>query len=167
MSRVTELFEYLRTCPQLNDLWSIGATEEVGVSVILPQGASQVYQYLNERTDTLGNYNCDIVPFPSVYEDYQINLYKPYYSGDQSSPEYNINVLNYDECQSICDWIMEQNEEENLPSLTGIDVVSIECNPVTPQVLYVNVQEDVIGYFITVRLRYVNKYKGRPVEIEK
>ena len=159
MSRATELFDFLRTCPQLNDLWSIGATEDVGVSVILPQGSSQVYRY-NEQVDGLGNYECDMIPNESIFEDYQINLYKPYIAQDTSEPQYNINVLNYDECQSVCDWIMEQNSLRNLPTITGLNVVSIECNPITPQVLYVNVEEDVIGYFITVRLRYVNPYSS-------
>ena len=158
MSRVTELFEFLRTCPQLNDLWSIGATEEVGVSVILPQGASQVYAY-NENIDGLGNYECDMIPYKSIFEDYQINLYKGYDSNDTSAPQYNFNILNYEECQAVCNWIMEQNALRNLPSITGVNVVSIECNPITPQVLFVNVEENLIGYFITVRLRYVNPYE--------
>ena len=157
MSKITDLFDYLRTCPQLQDLWSIGATEDMGVSVIFPQGSSQAFQY-QESKDTLGGYNCEMIPFPSIYEDYQINLYKYYQASDQSSPQYNINVLNYDECQAVCDWIMEQNAIKNLPSITGLEIVSIECNPLTPQVLYVNVEENTIGYFITVRLRYVNPY---------
>ena len=162
MSKITQFFDYLRQCPQLADLWSIGATEDIGVRVILPQGASQLYQY-NERMDVNGDYECDITPFPSVYEDYQINCYVAYDSADSGAPEVNMNVLNFDEVQSICEWITEQNENGNLPEISGFNVVSVECNPNVPQIRYVNTEENTIGYFITVRLRYVNKTKGRTV----
>lgn len=81
MSKITEIFNYMRTCPQLSDLWSIAATEDVGVRVVLPQGASQKRQY-NEKIDALGDYNCEIIPFPSYYEDYHINCYQAYDAKD-------------------------------------------------------------------------------------
>lgn len=165
MSKYSEIFDYFRQCPQLANLWSIAATEDIGVKVILPQGASPVVQY-QEYIDNLGNYNCDIIPYPSVYEDYQINCYAWYDVNDSSSPEYNVNVLNLDEVQAICDWVKEQNDNGNLPEITGEHVVSIECNPYIPQIRYTNEQEGVIGYFITVRIRYVNKAQRRSIEYE-
>lgn len=165
MSKYSEIFDFFRTCPALADLWSIAATEDIGVNVILPQGASPVVQY-QEYIDNLGGYNCDIVPYPSVYEDYQINCYRWYDTKDSSEPEYNQNVLSLDEVQSICDWIKGQNETGNLPQITGEKVVSIECNPYIPQIRYINEVENTIGYFITVRIRYVNKAQRRSVEYE-
>lgn len=163
ISKISEFFEYLRQCPQLSNLWSIGATEDIDVRVIFPQGASAVYQY-QERVDTLGGYECDIVPYPSVYEDYQINCYTVYDNADSSEPSQNVNVLKFDDVQAICDWVMSQNESGNLPQLSGFNVVSVECVPNVPQIRYVNADESTIAYFITVRLRYVNKAKGRCVE---
>lgn len=162
MSKYTDLFGWLRTCPALSDLWSIGATEDVGVRVILPQGASEAVQY-REYIDDLGGYECDIVPYPSVYEDYQINCYQYYDAADSAEPRYNVNVLSLDEVQGICDWVAEQDEAGNLPEIEGLQVVSVECNPRVPQIRYINVEENTVGYFITLRLRYVNRAKGRSV----
>lgn len=163
MSKYIEIFDYMRQCPQLADLWSIAATEEVDVNVIFPQGTSTVAQY-QEYFDVYGNYVCEIVPFPSVYEDYQINCYRWYDSKDNTAPKWNQNVLKLDEVQSICDWVKEQNDNGNLPKITGKQVVSIECNPFNPQIRYVNEQENTIGYFITIRIRYVNRQKRKSVE---
>ena len=162
MSKYTEIFNYMRTCPQLADLWSIGAAEDVGVSVILPQGASPAVQY-QEQMDVYGNYECEIVPYPSVYEDYQVNCYKILDSNDGSAPEANINVLSISEVQEVCDWVAEQNALGHLPSITGKKVVSVECNPFVPQIRYVDTQRNIIAYFITVRIRYVNPMRQRSV----
>ncbi len=163
MSKYSEIFEYMRKCPELENLWSIAATEDVGVNVILPQGASDAVEY-NETLDVYGNYECDIVPYPSVYEDYQINCYKIYDVNDNSTPAQNINVMSIDEVQSVCDWVMQQNEKGNLPKIKGRKVVAIECNPMIPQVRAVNREENIIAYFVTIRIRYVNPIKRKNVE---
>ena len=155
MSKYAELFQYLRQCPILADLWSIGATEDAGVKVILPQSSSQSKRY-NEKIDVTDAYSCEIIPYPSIYEDYQINCYSYYDASDSSEPAININVLSLDEVQSICDWITEQSENSNYPELTGLKVVDISCEPNMPQIRYINPDENIIGYFITVRIRYVN-----------
>lgn len=155
MSEIAELFEFMRTCPQLENLYSIAGTEEIGARIILPQGSSQTYRYL-EQIDVLHGYQCDMVPFESVFVDYQINCFQAYDPKDTTEPEYNANVLNYDEVQSVCDWVRAQNEARNLPEITGRKVVSIECLPFVPQIRYVNADEGIVAYFVTVRLRYVN-----------
>ena len=164
MSKYAKIFEYFRQCPELANLWSIAATEEIGKRVILPQGASPAVQY-QEQTDTLGNYNCEIVPYPSVYEDFQINCYEWYDVKDGSAPIRNENVLSLEAVQSICDWVKEQNDNNNFPNINE-KIVSIECNPFVPQIRYVNPEENTVGYFITVRLRYVNKAQRKTVEYE-
>lgn len=162
MSRFTEIFNYLRTCPKLAESWGIGGTEEKGVNVIFPQGTSPVYQYV-ESTDITGDYNCDIVPHLSVYEDYQVNCYQAYDASDNTAPQVNLNILSYDEVVEVCEWIAEQNENGNLPAITGKQVVSIECNPFIPQIRGINQQRNLICYFITVRIRYVNTAKRKLV----
>lgn len=167
MSKYVELFNWLRTCPALSDLWSIAATEDIGVRVILPQGASQTVQY-RESIDVNGDYECDIVPYLSIYDDFQINCYADYDVNDSSAPQNNINVLTLDEVQSIIDWIAEQNEAERFPNITGQQIVSVECIPRVPQIRYVNPEESTIGYFITLRLRYVNRYAtARTISYER
>ena len=129
--------------------------------VILPQGASPTHQY-QESIDTLGDYHCEIVPYPSVYEDFQINCYEWYDVNDDSAPIRNENVLTLEQVTSICDWVKEQNDIDNFPDI-GERIVSIECNPFVPQIRYVNPEENTVGYFITVRLRYVNRAQRKTV----
>ena len=164
MNKYANLFNYFRQCPQLANLWSIAAVEERGVRVILPQGASPVVQY-QESFNVNGDYEAKIEPYPSVYEDYQINCYEWYDTKDNNAPQYNENVLSLDEVQSICDWIKEQNENGNFPDINE-RIISVECNPFMPQIRYVNPQEQTVGYFITVRIRYVNTTPRKTVEYE-
>ena len=164
MSKYAKIFEYFRQCPELADLWSIAATEDIGKRVILPQGASPSVQY-QEYIDNAGGYNCEIVPYPSVYEDFQINCYEWYDVKDGSAPARNENVLSLEAVQSICEWVKEQNDVNNFPDI-GEKIVSIECNPFVPQIRYVNTEENTVGYFITVRLRYVNRTQRKTVEYE-
>ena len=164
MSKYAKIFEYFRQCPELFDLWSIAATEDIGKRVILPQGASPAVQY-QEFIDNTGGYNCEIVPYPSVYEDFQINCYEWYDVKDGSDPAKNENVLSLEAVQSICDWVKSQNDANNFPDIDE-KVVSIECNPFVPQIRYVNPEENTVGYFITVRLRYVNRAQRKSVEYE-
>lgn len=162
MNKYAKIFEYFRQCPELSNLWSIAATEDIGRRVIIPQGASPVVKY-EESIDALGNYNCNVVPYPSVYEDFQINCYEWYDVKDGSRPEANENVLTLEDVQGICDWVALQNSKRNYPDI-GEKVVSIECNPFVPQIRYVNQQENTVGYFISIRLRYVNRQERYTVE---
>lgn len=143
-------------------MWSIAATEDIGKRVILPQGASPAVAY-QDFVDNVGNYNCEIIPYPSVYEDFQINCYEWYDVKDGSEPRYNENVLSLETVESICEWIAEQNDLGNFPDIDE-QVVSIECNPFVPQIRYVNQEENTVGYYITVRLRYVNRRERKTVE---
>ena len=48
----------------------------------------------------------------------------------------------------------------------GEMIVSIECNPLVPQIRNVDPEPNTVGYFITVRLRYVNRTPRKSVEYE-
>ena len=157
-SKIVEIFNYMRECPQLSDLWSIAGVEDVDVSVILPQGASAKRQYV-DSVDVADHYECEIVPYDRYYEDYQINCYKYYDVNDSRSPETNENVLKFEEVQKICDWVAEQDEALNLPQITNESVIAVETNPHTPQIRFFNPKENIIGYFITVRIHFKNKAK--------
>lgn len=164
MDKYANLFEYFRQCPQLQDLWSIAAVEERGVRVIFPQGASPANQY-QEKIDILGNYIYDIVPYPSIYEDFQINCYEWYDVNDDREPYRNKNVLTLEEVTKICEWVAEQSRNNNFPDI-GEKIISVECLPNVPQIRYVNPEESTVGYFITVRIRWVNRAERKTVEYE-
>lgn len=164
MDKYAMLFEYFRQCPQLKRMMSIAAQSEQGNTVILPQGASPAVQY-QEKFDVGGWYECTVEPYPSVYEDFQINCYRWYDVKDTNPPSFNDNVLTYQEVCDVCNWIKEQNEANNFPEI-GEMIVSIECNPFVPQIRYVDESTNTVGYFITVRLRYVNRTPRKTVEYE-
>lgn len=164
MNKYGILFDYFRKCPYLENLMSIAADTDRGNTVILPQGASPSVQYI-ENFDNLGFYECTIEPYPSVYEDFQINCYEWYDVKDTNPPKYNENVLTYEQVCGVCDWVKEQNEKDNFPDI-GEKIISIECNPFVPQIRYVDPDTNTVGYFITVRLRYVNKTRRKSVEYE-
>lgn len=161
MNKYANLFEYFRQCPELSNLWSIGATEDRGVRVILPQTTSSARQY-TDKIDVTGNYTCIVSPYPSVYEDFRINCYMWYDSTENEEPNKNTNILSFTQALSICNWIEEQNEKGNFPEIDE-QVVAVECVPFIPQIQYVNEDENTIGYYITVRVRYVNRKKGRRI----
>lgn len=127
-SKIVEIFDYMRNCPQLAKMLSIAGKEEIGNSIIYPQGSSQAFN-IREKLDTLDGYEADIVPLPSVYEDFQINCYQFYDENDSTQPNGNINVLSYEEVDKICQWIQNQDEIGNLPEITGENVINIECLP--------------------------------------
>lgn len=162
MDKYAALFEYFRKCPYLKNLMSIASESEQGNTVILPQGSSPAVQY-QEQFNVNGGYECIIEPYPSVYEDFQVNCYEWYDVKDTNPPKFNENVLTYQDVCGVCDWIEAQNEAENFPEI-GEKIVSIECNPFVPQIRYVDPDTNTVGYFITVRIRYVNRKQRKLVE---
>lgn len=158
------LFDYFRQCPYLSDMMSIAAESEKGNTVVLPQGASPAVQY-QEKRDILGNYECIVAPYPSVYEDFQINCYTGYYVNDTNPPKFNSNVLMYEQVCEVCRWVSEQNAKGNFPEV-GERIISIECNPFVPQTRFVDEDTNTVGYFITVRVRYVNRRQRKSVYYE-
>jgi len=158
MGKYTEIFNYLKQCPQLNQLWGLYAEEIDGTSVILPFGTSP-RRNLDGYIDTLGLYNGEIKPLPSVYEEYQVNCYKDIVS---NATEYNFMKL--EDVQAVCDWIIEQDENGNLPQLAGKQTISVEPFPFNPQVRYIDPDKNIVAYFITVRITYVNPALGRTIE---
>ena len=136
MDKYAVLFNYFRQCPYLKNLMSIAAESNKGQTVILPQGASPAVQY---------------------QEEFDVN--------DTNPPQFNENVLTYQEVCGVCEWVKAQNEANNFPDI-GEMIVSIETNPFVPQIRYVDPDTNTVGYFITVRLRYVNRTPRKTVEYE-
>ena len=161
MDKYASLVEYFRQCPQLADLIGIAGTEEADNTIILPQGASPAVQY-QEKVDQYGNYECDIEPYPSVYEDFQINCYRFYNPRDPKPPALNGNILTYEEVTQICGWVREQDESQSFPMI-GENIVAIECNPFVPQIRFADEKNGIVCYYITVRIRYVNRRERRSV----
>lgn len=160
MSKYTEITEWLARCPQLATLWNISAEQTAGANVLLPQGAS-TRRTMTERTDITGAYDCDITPTSSVYEDYQINCYRQFAA---NANEYNI--MNLDDVQAVCDWIIERDEALDFPAVTGRKIFAIDVLPFCPQIRGIDDDTGLIAYYITMRIYYVNSAKQRSVHID-
>lgn len=165
MSKTTGIITFMRSCPELSNLWAFATTEELGTSVIISRGSSDIFRMENELIDVCGNYSGDVVPYESIYEDFQILCYKPLDPNDNSSPRNNINVLSFEEVENVCDWVREQNRNNNFP-IIGEKVISIESLSTLPLNWGVNLTEGIIAYSITIRIRYVNPEQRKSIEYE-
>ena len=114
----------------------------------------------DEKIDTIDCYSAEIKPALSVYEDYHINCYR-----DVTPNNNDLNAMSLEDVQAVCDWIIEQDENENLPDISGKQVISIEPFPFNPQVRGIDPEKGTICYFITVRITYRNTAKPRSVEL--
>ena len=156
MSKISTLFEYMRQCPQLENLWSIFGEIEKGSQIIFPRGSSPIYAVENESWDVTGEYVGVLSPCPSIFEDFQIDMVQSSDPNDDRVTADNINIVSYDKVEQVCSWLLEQNSKRNLPQIEGLRVLSIEPTGTAPVVWSVDDSKQLIVYAITVRLRYVN-----------
>ena len=162
LDRVEDLTYYFRVCPELENLLPLAGVEEEGNSIILPQGSSPAKQ-VNGGFDVTGRFEADIVPYDIVYEDYQINCYKFYNTKDPKPPARNENILTEKEVRRVCQWVKEQDNIGNFPDI-GESVICIECLPFVPQIRYVDDANNLVCYYITVRIYYVNRAERKTIE---
>lgn len=157
MSKTENITKWLMKCPELYSLWNISALTQDGTSIIFPSGSSQ-RRNLSDKIDITGRYNADIIPFPSVYEEYQINCYKTF---TDNSNDYNI--MKYEDVERVIEWIHTQDENGNFPDI-GKVVISTECFPFIPQIRAVSPDSRLICYYITLRITYINTSKERNIQ---
>ena len=165
MSKISDLFNYMRQCPQLNNLWSIVGDMEEGSQIIFPRGSSPAYAMANEGFDVAGGYNGIMEPYPSIFEDFQINMVQHADPNDGSYDINNVNIMSYQDVEDVCSWVFKQNSNRNLPKFGQLNVISIETTGTAPVVWGSDKSEQIIVYAITVRVRYVNPYARIDVEL--
>lgn len=159
MSKYKEIFDWLRTCPVFASRLSFASAETSdGDNVILPFGTS-ARRSLNDYIDAQGCYCGNITPFPSVYEEYQVQCFR-YIGAEQD--DYNIMTL--DDVQAVCDWIVEQDEKRNFPQITGKRVISVEPFPFNPQAVGRDAETGLWKWYFTLRITYQNIAKERCVD---
>ena len=155
MGKTADLTSWLLKCPTLAAVWNISAEMADGVNVVLPAGSSE-RRTTSSMIDVTGCYDCDIKPMASVYETFQINCYRQF-----AENENDFNVLKYEEVESVINWIIAQDEAQNLPEFGGEKVVAVDCIPFQPQIRGVEPTSKLVCYYITIRVTYVNKARGR------
>lgn len=155
MGKTADLTSWLLKCPTLAAVWNISAEMADGVNVVLPAGSSE-RRTTSSMIDVTGCYDCDIKPIASVYETFQINCYRQF-----AENENDFNVLKYEEVESVINWIIAQDEAQKLPEFGGEKVVTVDCIPFQPQIRGVEPTSKLVCYYITIRVTYVNKARGR------
>lgn len=156
---LSNITEWLKQCPQMANLFSISAEGNDGDNLITPFSSSDRAS-ISEQKDITGFYEADIVPFVSVYEEYQIDCFRMAYSNED-----NYNIMSYEDVKSVCDWIEAQNLTGNFPEI-GEQIVRVEPKPFLPSVRFRDVDANLVGYYFTLRITYVNKMQRRGVEYE-
>lgn len=151
--------EYLRQCPQIRELLPIAGEEEAYSSVILYAGGSST-GVVSGKFDSLGGYEANIIPSPTIYRDYQINCYRPYDAGDDSPPQDNINALTAQEVDEIYRWVTEMDNEGKFPDVEE-KIVSVECTDTQPYIRGVDSDTNIVCYAVTLRIWYVNEARKR------
>lgn len=159
-SKQQNITDWLMQCPQLAELWNISAEEQDGANIIIPSGSS-ARRNITDHIDVAGYYEADIVPLPSVYEEYQLNCYK---SMHNNANDYN--VMKLEEVESVIDWINEQDKEQSFPTMLGKTVIAVETHPFVPQIRAVNPDTGMVCYYITLRITYVNTARRRSIECQ-
>ena len=158
MSKNQAILDWLKTCPVFASRLSfVSAETNDGDNVVLPFGSS-ARRVLDDYFDVDGYYNGTIIPNASVYEEYQVQCFR-YIGAEQN--EYNI--MTVDEVQSVCDWVIKQDENQNFPNI-GETVVAVEPYPFIPQAAGRDVETGLWKWYFTLRITYINRAKGRSVD---
>ena len=166
MSKITDLYDYFLQCPYLKQLLPITAEAERGKDIFFPRGSSPVYATQNENIDVLGNYNATMTPYPSIFEDWQMNCYRYADPNDETQDSENINIVNHDEVEKICKWLFDKNSARELPCYAGEKVFAVVPTETKPGIWGADVDRQEIVYAITIRVYYVNPQPKIEVEFD-
>lgn len=158
----TQIFDWLRTCPKLSELWSIIGEEkgqyQNNSNIIAPSGSTELYIKDISR-DSLGNISYRLKPYPVITMDLPILAYAEAVL-DPAPPTENYNNARLNDVQECIDWIINQNNTGNLPVVDGYKILGVIPAPPIAQ-LYGEAGEsgvvDTIKYGFTLQVDYVNK----------
>lgn len=148
-----QIASWLLKCPQIQQLYGISAEEVDNTNLIIPKSSSE-RRYFNDSIDEYGEYHATVAPTASYSEEYQINLFKRYYPDDNTT-----NYMAADDVYRVLQWVIEQDESGNFPSVTDETVVAVEPYPNIPTIRYINEENGLVAYYFTLKIRYVNKAK--------
>lgn len=143
----------------MDNLFSITAEGKGGDNLITPFSSSDRASLL-ERKDVCGVYEATIAPSLSVYEEYQIDCFRLAYPNED-----DFNIMSYDDVKLVCQWIESQNITKNFPDI-GERVVRVEPKPFLPSVRFMDIDANLVGYYFTLRITYVNDMQRQDIEYE-
>ena len=120
MSDFEIIFEWLKTCPQLYDLWVVSSLLSDMKTVLQPNSSANMYSVDTEKYRDGGRRYIFRKTEPYFF-DVDIIAYRAFYA-DQNA--YNLDTQ--DSVQAVCNWLIEQQNEGACPELTH-PCYQIEC----------------------------------------
>ena len=120
MSDFEKIFEWLKTCPALYDLWVVSSMLEDMKTVLQPNSSANMYAVDTESYRDGGRRYIFRKTEP-YYFDVDIIAYRAFYA-DQN--EYNLDTQ--ENVQKVCDWLIERQNSGDTPELST-HCYQIEC----------------------------------------
>lgn len=158
MNDFEQIFEWLKECPELYNLWVISSLLKDDKNILQPNSTSNMYnvnceKYVDNRK------KISFIPVEPYYFDIDIICYRSLY-GDENQD--NIEVQK--KLQSVCDWLIEQQNTDNTPYEECYQVECLNPKPFIRGAYQDNDSNTVlVDYAVTVRFYTDNPAKKKVV----
>lgn len=163
MNDFTVIYEWLKNgCTPLYDLWVVSSMLDDQKNVVQPNSSETMYEvYYEPYRD--GGRKYIFQPREPYFFDVDIICYRAFYT-DQN--EYNLDTL--DSVQKVCDWLIAQQNNGNVPRFETNQCYQMECLSAKPFIRNVFEQDGdpnafLVDYAVTVRFYTENPAKRRVV----
>lgn len=147
------VFNWLKTCPYLMNLWAISATVQAWNDVFFYNNSTPLYSEIT-RVYMDGQTRVTLTPTTDYSKTYTINAYRPF---AENADAFNIDVSN--QTQQVCDWIIEQQNNATLFNINGKSVYAVELLTPSPEPRGTDADNSLIGYYISFRVHMENPAK--------
>ena len=163
MSDFNKIYDWLKeNCEPISNLWAVSSLLEDGFNMIQPNSSQNMYDVDYESyADSQRRYI--FKPREPYFFDVDIICYRAAYTGHNDE---NLETLN--EIQSVCDWLINQQNIGGVPTLTSAECYQVEC--LTPKPFIRGVYDwngspggFIVDYAVTVRFYTDNPAKRRAV----
>lgn len=149
MNDFQNIYEWLKACPKLERLWAMSSELKDKENVLQPNSSANMYS-VDTAPYADGGTRYIFKKTKPYFFDVDIICYRTFYA--EYNPE---NVATQNDVQEVCDWIVEQQNNENYPLLKNICFM-IECLTPHPFMRGQYTQDGdtlatLVDYVITVR----------------
>lgn len=157
------IYEWLKNnCPALYNLWVASSLLADKKNIIQPKTSANMYDVIYEQYSG-GEKRYLFKPTEPYYFDVDIICYREFYA-DQNTD----NLYTLEDMQAVCDWLIKQQNEGNVPEFKDYPCYQIECLSARPFIRNEFVRDDdpntiLVDYAVTVRFYTVNPAVKRVV----
>lgn len=158
MSDFEQIYEWLKTCPNLYNLWVVSSLLEDRRTILQPNSAAPMYKAeYAAYVDNGKKYT--FTPTEPYYFDMDIICYREVYADENAE-----NICTQKDIQAVCDWLIEQQNTGNAPQLDKYPCYQVECLTPIPFIRNEWQSENnpgavLVDYAVTVRFYTVNPAK--------